>query len=215
LWGAGEEGGRLVGGARRAGGDSSSVGDGANGAKVLRWLGVGLSSTSGVGVDTRVVLVLTEAALEDTINVGSGGVVLAADTVIDMLAEVGSVGAGGVAGLEAEGSTTHEVVPFDGLLVAVTPGRGEEETTKWVTTLISTVGVEFSSGVISLDVDEVLLDETGDLDVVGSLHELETSDGTSRDDTSTMAGLGAPGNALTLNVTDEGIGFWGTPKAEV
>jgi hypothetical protein len=132
-----------------------------------------------------------------------------------VLAVVGGVSTCGVASLEAESSSTHEVVPFDGLGVAVTPGVGEEESTERVTTLIGTVRVEFTSRVISGDVDELLLDEAGDLDVVGGLHELETSDGTLGDDTGTIARLCAPSDTLTLDVTDEGVWFRGTPEAEV
>jgi len=171
--------------------------------------------TCGISVDTWEVLVVTEAAQEGTIDIGSGGIVLATDTIEDVLAVVGGVSTCGVASLEAEGSSTHEVVPFDGLLVTITPGVGEQEGTERVTTLIGTVRVEFTSRVISSDVDELLLDEAGDLDVVGSLHELETSDGTLGDDTGTIARLCAPSDTLTLDVTDEGVWFRGTPEAEV
>jgi len=171
--------------------------------------------TCSISVDTWEVLVVTEAAQEGTIDVGGGGIVLATDTIEDVLAVVGGVSTCGVASLEAEGSSTHEVVPFDGLLVTITPGVGEQEGTERVTTLIGTVRVEFTSRVISSDVDELLLDEAGDLDVVGSLHELETSDGTLGDDTGTIARLCAPSDTLTLDVTDEGVWFRGTPEAEV
>lgn len=216
-WGTRVEGSRLVGCARRGGRDSGLIGHGADGAEGLWWLSIGLNGTSGISVDTGEVLALAKAALEDTISIGSRSVVLATDTIKDVLAVVGSIGASGIASLETEGVSTHEVVPFDGLDEATTvgPGIGEKETTKWVTTLISTVGVEFSSRVISLNVDQVLLDETSDLDIVGGPDELDTSEGTVGDATSTISGLGAPGNALTLNVTDEGIGFWWAPEAEV
>jgi len=41
-----------------------------------------------------------------------------------------------------------------------------------------------------------LLNETGDLDVVGGLHELNTSQSTLGDDTGAVVGLGAPGDGL-------------------
>lgn len=176
---------------------------------------VGDGGTSSIGVDTWEVLVVTEAAQEGTIDIGSGGIVLATDTIKDVLAVVGGVGTRGVASLEAESSSTHEVVPFDGLDHTSTPGVGEEETTEGVTTLIGTVGVELSSGVGGVNVDEVLLDEASDLDVVGGLHELETGDGTLGDDTGTISGLGAPGDTLTLDVTDEGVWFGWAPEAEI
>jgi hypothetical protein len=174
-------------------------------------------STGSIGVDAREVLVLAEAAQENTIDVGSGGIVLATDTIEDVLAVTGGVGACGVACLKAEGSSTHKVVPFDSLdeVSTIAEGLGEEKGTERVTTLIGTMGVELSSGIILSDVDELLLDETSDLDVIGGLHELQTCDGALGDDTSAIAGLCAPSDTFALDVTDEGVGFGGTPKAEV
>jgi hypothetical protein len=195
--------------------DSGSVRDGGDSTERLSGLLVGDGGTSSISVDTGEVLVITEAAQEGTIDVGGGSIVLATDTIEDVLAVVGGVSTCGVASLEAEGSSTHEVVPFDGLDEVTSEGLGEEEGTEGVTTLISTVRVEFTSRVIRGNVDELLLDETGDLDVVGGLHELETSDGTLGDDTGTITRLCAPSDTLTLDVTDEGVWLRGTPEAEV
>ena len=73
---------------------------------------------------------------------------------------------------------------------------GEEETTERVTALIGTVGVHLTSRVIGGDVDQVLLDDTGNLDVGGSLDELNTCQGALGDNTGTIVGLGAPGDGL-------------------
>jgi hypothetical protein len=176
---------------------------------------IGGNDTISTSVDTWEVLVVTEAAQEDIVNIGGGGVVLAADTIKDVLAVVGGVSTCGVASLEAELTSTHKVVPFDGLLEVASPGVGEEEGTKGVSSLIGTVGVEFSSRVVRGNVNETLVDETSDLDVVGGLQELDTGQSTSGDDTSTIAGLCAPGDGFTLGVTDEAVWSRRTPEAEV
>ena len=59
-------------------------------------------------VNTREVLVVTLARLEGTVLRVVGGVVVATDTIVDVLAEVGSVGAVGVTRLEAELVSTDE-----------------------------------------------------------------------------------------------------------
>lgn len=191
------------------------VGHRRDGTERFWWLSVGLNSTCSVGVDSGEVLVGTLAAEESAIFVGSWGVVCASNSIKDVLAEASSVGTSGVAGLEAESSSTHKVVPFNSLNELSSECVGEEETAEGVTTLVGTVGVQLSSGVIGLDVDEVLGDATSDLNVVGRLHELNAGDGTLGDDTGTIAWLCAPSNALTLDVTDERILFRRTPEAEV
>lgn len=80
---------------------------------------------------------------------------------------------------------------------------------------IGTVGVELSSTVVGLEVDLGLVNETNDLEVAGGLHELNTGDGTSGDDTGTTALLGAPGDLLTLGVTNGGAGLGGSPNTPV
>jgi hypothetical protein len=178
-------------------------------------LSVGLNGTSSISVDSGEVLVGALAAEEGSVDVGSRSVVLASNTVKYVLTEMGSVGTGGVASLEAERSSTHEVVPFYSLDELSVEGVGEQETTEGVTTLIGTVGVQLSSGVVGLDVDVLLLDEASDLNVVGRLHELNAGDGTLGDDTGTIAWLRAPSNALTLGVADERILLGRAPEAEV
>jgi hypothetical protein len=180
---------------------------------------IGDGDTSSISVNTGEVLVVTEAAQEGTIDVGSGGIVLAANTIENVLAVIGGASTCGVASLEAKDSSTHKVVPFDGLDVLGASGGterlGEQEGTERVTTLISTVGIELSSGITSGNVDEGLVDVASDLNVVGCLQELDTSESALGDDTSTVAWLRAPCDTLTLDVTDEGVWLGGTPEAEV
>jgi len=125
-------------------GDLGLVWHGANCAQRLGRLSVGLDLTTRIGVDSGEVLVFTLAGLESTILGGIWGVEGASDTIVNMLAETSSVGAGRVASLKTETVAAHEVVPLDDLLVGVVvvgPGGGVEETAERVTTEIGTVGV--------------------------------------------------------------------------
>jgi len=63
---------------------------------------VGGDSTVGSGVHPREVSVVGLAGFEDLVLGSIGGVVSASDTVVNVLAEVGSVLAGRVASFEAE-----------------------------------------------------------------------------------------------------------------
>jgi hypothetical protein len=71
-------------------------------------LSVGLDLTAGVGVDAGEVLVVARASLEGPVLGVVRGVVGTSDTVEDVFAEVCSVGASGVADLEAEEVPTGE-----------------------------------------------------------------------------------------------------------
>lgn len=88
-------------------GHAGGVRDGGDGAERFSGLSVG-HDLAIQGVGSREVLVLTLARLEGAVLGVVGGVVVAADTVVDVLTEVGSVGAVGVAGLEAELVSTDE-----------------------------------------------------------------------------------------------------------
>jgi hypothetical protein len=168
-----------------------------------------LDDTSSVRVDTGEVLALALTALEDTIDVCGGCIVGATNTVVDVLAEVRAVLAGWVTGFDTEDITAHEVVPFDNLLerilLAAIAGEGiaEHQTTKWVSSLIGTVGIEFTSRITCLDVDEVLSDVAGNLDIILCAHELDASEGPGGDKTRTATWLGAPGDRFTFGVTDD------------
>jgi len=211
------EEGRGVSDAVGGGGDLGLVRHGGNGTQRLSGLSVGLDLAAGIGVNAGEVLVVSSASLEDTSLSIVGGVVGASDTIVDMLTVVGGVGTGGVANLEAENATTHKVVPFDDLLVTVValPSSGVDETTEGVSTEVGAVGVELSSGVISSKVDSGLVNETDDLDVVWGLHVLDTLKGTCGDETSAVAGLGAPRDFLLFCLADGGGTRRGSPKAEV
>lgn len=107
------------------------------------------------------------------------------------------------------------LVPLDNLLVLTAKCVRVEETTHGVATQVGTMGVHFTSPVLSLNVDEPLVDKADDLDVVGGLDELHTLEGAVRDQTGTVAGLGTPSNHLAFMVSDEGFGLAGSPQAKV
>jgi len=95
------------------------VRDGTDRTQRLRRLRVGLDLTARISVNSGEVLVVTVARLECTVLGVVGGVVGAPNTIVDVLAEVGSVGASRVTDLEAEHTTSHEIVPLDDLFVTV------------------------------------------------------------------------------------------------
>jgi len=64
-------------------------------------------------------------------------------------------------------------------------------------------------------VDLSLVHEANQLDVVGSLEELETSQGSLGNETSSMARLGAPCNHFAFNFADGLAGFRRSPEAEI
>jgi hypothetical protein len=199
-------------------GDLDRIWRGGDDTQRLRGLSIGLDLAGGIGVDAGEVLVVTIASLEGTVLGVVGGIVSTSNTVEDVFAVAGSVGACGIASLETESVTTHKVVPLDDLLkiaLAGGPGVGEQETAEGVTTEVGAMGVELPSIVIGRDVNEGLVDETDDLDVVWGLHELNTLEGTSGDFTSAVTGLGAPGNFPMFRLTD-GLGTIGRcPETEV
>jgi hypothetical protein len=181
-------------------------------------LSVGLDGTTRIGVDAREILVFTLARLECTVLGIVGGIVGASNTVEDVLAVVGSVGTGRITNLEAENATTHEIVPLNDLFVVVVSARPcsrVDETAEGITTEIGAVGVQLSTKVIRLEVDQWLIDETNDLDVVRSLRVLNTLEGASGNETSAMTGLGAPRHFFAFRITDGGGTGRRCPKAEI
>lgn len=75
--------------------------------------------------------------------------------------------------------------------------------------------VEFTAIIVLGKVDLGLVDEADNLNVVGSLHELNTCKGARRDDTSSVARFGAPGNLELLRFTDGGRAGRRSPETEI
>ena len=178
--------------------------------------------TAILNVDTRGVLAFTLTRLEDTLRIVTGSIVRATDTIVDVLAKLSGTRASRIADLEAELASAHEVVPLMDLLVVVATlvGVGGEvvgvdETAEGVTTLVSAMGIEFTSRVVGLEVDEWLVQGTGDLNIVGGTHEGDAGDATLRDDAGAVTGLRAPSNHLTLGVGDDLVRGRRGPEAEV
>jgi hypothetical protein len=90
------------------GGNFGLIWHGANGTQRLGGLGVGLDLAAGIGVDAGVVLVVTITRDESAVLDVAGGVVETSDTIVNMLAELSSVGARRIADLEAEEVATEE-----------------------------------------------------------------------------------------------------------
>jgi len=137
-----------------------------------------------------------------------GGVVGTADTVIDVLAEVGSIGVGWVAGFEAECVGTHEVVPFhdlgEGVQVGVAAESvGIDKPTHRVSSEIGAMWVHLATKVARVKVDLGLVDESDDLDVGGGFYELNALESASGDETGASAGFGAPSDHFAFLVCDE------------
>jgi len=181
-------------------------------------LGVGLDLAGGISVDAGEVLVGTLAGLKSTVLGVVRSVIGTSDTVEDMLAVVGGIGASRVTDLETENVAAHEVVPLDDLPIGLLVGRktgGVYKTTKGVTTEISTVGVELSSSIVGQDVDLGLVDDTDNLLIVRSLHILDTFKGARGDETRAMTWLGAPSDFFSLRAADIAESIRGRPKTEV
>lgn len=200
-----------------AGGDLGLVGHRRDGAERFRWLAVG-HDLAVLGVDTGEVLVLALARLEGTVLGVVRRVVGTSNAVELVLAEFGVVRMVGVASFDTEGIAPHEVVPLNDLVVLVgvtSEGIGVDETAHGVTTKVSTVRVHLTSPVTGTDVDLGLVNETDDLDVGTSLHELDTLEGIARDQAGATPGLGTPSNHLAFVVGDDGVGVRRSPEAEV
>jgi hypothetical protein len=206
-----EEEGAGVGCAVGRRGCAGDVGDGGD-----RTLGLAVSDGLAIlDVGSGEVLDITLALFEDTILGVVGNIVVAANSVVDVLAVVPVVGVGRVASLEAEAVATEEQVPLDDLSGVAVESIGEEETTHRVTTEISTVGVHLSSPVTLENVDLGLVDEADSLDVGLGLDPLNTGQGVGGNETRAVSGLGAPSDHDTLDVTDFLAVVRGTPDTEV
>lgn len=198
----------------RASRGPSDVSDLPNRAERLRGLGVG-HHLSVRGVSTWEILRIALALLEDTVLGVRGAVEVDTDTVKDVFAVVTVVGVAPVAKLEAEAVATDEVVPLNNLNGGTSERVRVHDTSHGVTTAISTMRVHLSSPVISENVDLGLVNEANDLDIVGRLCELESSQRASGEETSAMARLGAPGDHDTLDIADLTTHIGRTPEAEV
>ena len=120
------------------------------------------------------------------------------------------------AGTEAELVGRDKVLPLAKTLEAASELAGENEGTTGVAVAGSTVGVELSTLVASLDVDLGQVTGTSDLKVRRSLEEVGTLDGTVGDEPGTVAALQAPRDDSLLLVTNRArASLAGAVQAEV
>jgi hypothetical protein len=180
---------------------------------------VGTDDTICTSEDANWVLVVAFAGEENIVGVVSRCVVLAANAIVDVLAETNSVVGIRITSLEAEHASTDEVVPRRSLGrklgSAAREGGRVDEATNRVTTAVLASRVELATGVVRGKIEQKLVDVTSDLNVGWGLDELDASEGASGDKTSTVGGLGAPGYFKGLRVSDGNTGLGRTPKAEI
>jgi hypothetical protein len=75
--------------------------------------------------------------------------------------------------------------------------------------------VKLSAVILSVHVKLGLIHETSDLDVSTGYEVLDTRESTSWNEASAMARRGAPSDLLLFSVTDGGVGYRRSPKAEI
>lgn len=80
---------------------------------------------------------------------------------------------------------------------------------------VGTVWIKFASVVVWSQIDLCLVDETGNLDVVGRLDHLDTLESTIRNEARSVAGLRAPCNLLCFRVADGRVRLGRRPEAEI
>jgi hypothetical protein len=163
-------------------------------------------------VDTHGEIIIGVAVLVGTGVVVGGDVPVATHLVVDVVAVLGSITAN--ASTDAEFSVRDERCP---LVVLNTRAEGVtvEKSTSRVATTVSTTVIEFSSRVTLLDVQLGEVTDTSNLNVVRSLDEVNTLEGSVGDSTSTAARLGAPCNSLMLSIADSAVGVRRCPETEV
>lgn len=170
----------------------------------------------GTRVDTGPFALCAIALLKDTAVVVGGLVPEATHDIVDVRAPL-TVPRTRTAGTEAVLGGRHEVLPFGKLLPVASVSAGEDLATDGVTRASSTVRVELTALVASLDVNLGEITSTGDLDERGSLEEVSAMDGAIRDQTGAVTGLHTVGDHDCFQVTNSvgAIGLGRTPETEV
>lgn len=105
------------------------------------------------------------------------------------------------ASTEAELRVGHEVRPLM-VLQAISEGVSVHQSTNRVPIPIRAVRVELASIISLRDINLREVPDTSDLDIVGSLHEMDALQRAIRDGTRATTRLGAPSDLLTLGVSN-------------
>lgn len=123
------------------------------------------------------------------------------------------------ASLEAELVSTDECVPVEHLrermAIRISSAIREYNTSKRVALEIGTVRVKFAALVSGIQSNASVFDETDSLNVPLGFGPLQSGDGTRRNETSTMVGLGAVSYNFSFDVADKATRVRGSPQAKV
>jgi len=150
-------------------------------------------------VDTHGEVVVTFAGFVGSSVIVGGHVPVATQQVVNVVAVLSSVRAN--ASTEAEFGVRNEGGPFVVLKVGA-ESVSVDQTTNGVAISICSVRIEFTSSVTLAHVDLGEITNASDLNVIRSLHKVDTLEGPIRDGTSAATGFGAPSNLFTFRVAD-------------
>lgn len=92
--------------------------------------------------------------------------------------------------------------------------RADNMTTRNTHQILSS-RVKLATKVTGLNVEQSLVNKTGDHGVVGSVKNLETLESTVEHDARATALLGAPGNLLAFSIGDSRIDLLGRPETKI
>lgn len=111
----------------------------------------------------------------------------------------------------------NERAPFVGLDSRASKSGREDDTTDGVSVTICSVGIELSSCIASRNVDLGQVSNTGNLDKVRGLNEMDSGQGAIRDETGPVTSLSAPCDLKSLCLADGRVssGLRGGPKTKV
>jgi len=126
---------------------------------------------------------------------------ITSESVVNVLAKSGGVGAFGVANSNAELTGSHEVSPFEDLL-ELSKATGEDDTSHRVSISIGAVRVQLSSFVICWNVQEGHVSDAGYLNIIWCLQPVCTGYCAVRNETSPRAVFDAPRDLDALGFTD-------------
>jgi len=164
------------------------------------WSGWVALEEGGRAVNTHRLTAVADASLECSRGVACGHVPCTSHDIVNVLAVCRGQRTG-FAGAEAELVETHKVSPFVNLLEWA-KGRREDQASNGVSVAIRAVWIKLTTAISSRDVDFRKVPNPCYLDKVWRLHEMGASDGTIRNETSSVANLHAIGDGDALNGTD-------------
>lgn len=149
---------------------------------------------------------------------GAGHIVRAADEIVPVLAVVGA-GDRVETRLEAELVAANKCVPVgnlgEGMAIGITGTVRVADASQGVTLKVGSVWVKFTTGVGGTQADPGVVNKADYLDVSRSFGPLQTGNGASRDETSSVVWLGAVRDDFSFNVPNSAIGVRRAPQTKV